>query len=208
MRGAVSSEPVVRAEPANEDGDDVRRQRGPHVTRSMTSGSYSSAGASIASRPIGSSAFTTAGAALRGVDTNGGTPGSPPRGSVGAYPRRVIEVGKRKRNQPAPPRVVYEALVTPDRDPDRPWLRLAVDEQPPEILDSIDPELVVWSSLWPSRPDAVLRFELPADAGGQGTDLTWTLLVDEPEPEPDVLGHLRKRINVLINAELRYSFGR
>ena len=119
----------------------------------------------------------------------------------------MIEVGKRKRNQPAPPRIVYEALVTPNRDPARQWLKLAVDEQPPGILDSIVPELVVWSSLWPSRPDAVLRFELPVDAGGQGTDLTWTLLVDQPEPAPPVLGHLRERINVLINAELRYSFG-
>ncbi len=97
--------------------------------------------------------------------------------------------------------------MTPNRDPSRQWLRLAVDEQPPEVLECEEPELVVWSSLWPSRPDAVIRFELPLDAEGQGTDLTWTLLVHEPEPELALLSHLRKRINVLINAELRYSFG-
>jgi hypothetical protein len=57
------------------------------------------------------------------------------------------------------------------------------------------------------RPDAVIRFELPLDGERQGTDLTWTLLADEPEPGPPQTGHLRKRINVLINAELRYSFG-
>lgn len=45
------------------------------------------------------------------------------------------------------------------------------------------------------------------DSEGQGTDLTWSLLVDEPAPEPPLIGHLRKRLNVLINAELRYSFG-
>jgi hypothetical protein len=75
------------------------------------------------------------------------------------------------------------------------------------VLETDEPSLVVWSSLWPQRPDAVLRFELPSDASGQGTDLTWTLHVEEPEPEPALLGHLRKRVNVLINAELRYSFG-
>lgn len=41
------------------------------------------------------------------------------------------------------------------------------------------------------RNQPLIRFELPADESGQGTDLTWTLLVEEPEP----------------HAELRYSFG-
>ena len=119
----------------------------------------------------------------------------------------MIEVGQRKKNQPAPPFAVHDALVDPHRDPLRPWLKLAADEQPPRVLEAVRPHLVIWSSLWPHRPDAVIRFDLPVDAAGQGTDLTWTLLVEEPEPEPPLLGHLRKRINELINAELRYSFG-
>ena len=36
---------------------------------------------------------------------------------------------------------------------------------------------------------------------------SWTLFLDEPEPHPALLGHLRKRINELVNAELRCSFG-
>ncbi len=50
-------------------------------------------------------------------------------------------------------------------------------------------------------------FDLPQDTSGQATDLVWTQLVEEPEPELPLLGHLRKRLNVIINADLRYSFG-
>jgi hypothetical protein len=55
-------------------------------------------------------------------------------------------------------------------------------------------------------PDAVIRFDLPQD-GGCGTDLRWTLHVDEPVPDDALLGHMRKRLNELINANLRYTFG-
>lgn len=37
--------------------------------------------------------------------------------------------------------------------------------------------------------------------------LCWTIEVDEPRPDDSLIGHLRKRMNVLINADLRYSFG-
>lgn len=118
----------------------------------------------------------------------------------------MIEVGSRRRGQPAPPQVIFEALIEPDRDPARPWLHLLGDEQRPRILETTPPDLVIWSSLWIKRPDAQVRFDLPSD-GRQGTDLRWTLLVDEPVPEPALLGHLRKRLNQLINANLRYTFG-
>ena len=39
-----------------------------------------------------------------------------------------------------------------------------------------------------------------------GTDLRWTLLLAEPLPEPFLLGHLRKRLNQLINGNLRRTF--
>jgi hypothetical protein len=44
-------------------------------------------------------------------------------------------------------------------------------------------------------------------ARGMGTDLRWVLLVDEPTPDASLLGHMRRRINELINANLRYTFG-
>ncbi|GIF25404.1 hypothetical protein Ate02nite_81340 [Paractinoplanes tereljensis] len=116
----------------------------------------------------------------------------------------MIVAGHRKRTQPAPPHVVFEALTEPDRDPARPWLTLLADEQRPVVLEAAKPHLVVWSSLWPRRPDAQVRFDLTSD-GGFGTRLAWTLLVDEPMPDDSLVGHLRKRLNELINASYRNS---
>jgi hypothetical protein len=45
-----------------------------------------------------------------------------------------------------------------------------------------------------------------SDSGG-GTDLCWTVLVQEPLPDDALIGRIRKRMNQLINADLRYSFG-
>jgi hypothetical protein len=115
----------------------------------------------------------------------------------------MLEAGSRKRNQAAPPRVVFEALT----DPARPWLNLLDGELTPLVVEVQVPDVVVWSSLWTERPDALVRFDLPPDTSGQGTDLRWTLLVDDPLPDPGLLGHLRQRVNRLINGDLRYSFG-
>jgi hypothetical protein len=119
----------------------------------------------------------------------------------------MLEAGRRQRNQPAPPGVVFEALTEPNRDLDRQWLRLLDDEVPPRILERVAPSVVVWSSLWTKRADARIRFDLPLDESGYGTDLCWTLTVDDPMPGDELLGHLRKRINELINRDLRLSFG-
>jgi hypothetical protein len=119
----------------------------------------------------------------------------------------VIEIGSRKRNLPAPPHVVFEDLTVPNRSAARPWLNLLDDEVPPEVLESREPAYVVWSSLWPRRPDARITFELPPGRAGGGTDLRWTLTVDEPVPDDSLTGHLRKRINTLIHADLRYTYG-
>jgi hypothetical protein len=117
----------------------------------------------------------------------------------------VVDIGSRKRNQPAPPHVVFEKLTNPDLDPQRPWLSLLDDETRPRVLEANEPDVVVWSSLFVKRPDAVVRFDLPS--GGEGTDLRWTLSVDEPVPDDMLVGHMRKRLNQLINANLRYTFG-
>ena len=80
----------------------------------------------------------------------------------------MLEAGSRKRNQPAPPHVMFEALTQPDRDPARPWLELLDDEQRPRVVEASKPGLVVWSSLWIKRPDTIVRFDLPPDSSGYG----------------------------------------
>lgn len=95
--------------------------------------------------------------------------------------------------------------MQPNRDPARPWLRVLDDEQLPTVGQTQEFTLVTWSSLWLKRPDAVVRFDL--SGGSSGTNLRWTLLVDDPPPDDALVGHLRKRMNQLINANLRYTFG-
>ena len=115
------------------------------------------------------------------------------------------EIASRRRNQPAPPPVVFDDLCDPTRQPIRPWLHLLDDEVAPVVVESERPNRVVWSSLWLERPDARLQFDLsPADGG---TDLRWTLLVDEPLPDDRLTRHMRHRIGELINANLRYTYG-
>ncbi|WP_308121076.1 hypothetical protein [Paractinoplanes bogorensis] len=110
------------------------------------------------------------------------------------------------RSQPAPPHVVFGKLTDPTGDPVRPWLVLMDDEHAPTVLEASEPHSLVWSSLWPKRPDARIRFDLTSDNAG-GSRVRWTLLVTEPMPDPSLLGHLRKRLNVLIHANLRFTFG-
>lgn len=78
------------------------------------------------------------------------------------------------------------------------------DEQRPHVIGAEPPSPLVWSALWIKRPDATIRFDLPPEHGG--TDLRWTLCVDEPAPDDALIGHMRKRLKQLINANLRYSF--
>jgi hypothetical protein len=117
----------------------------------------------------------------------------------------VLEIGSRERKQPAPPQVVWRSLAEPRQDRARPWLDLLDDEVEPAVLEAVAPSLVVWSSLWPSRPEDTLRFDLVES--GSGTSLRWSLLTVHDLPDASKIGHLRRRVNVLINEKLRLSYG-
>ena len=119
----------------------------------------------------------------------------------------MLEAASRRKNQPAPPHIICEALQNPDLDPSRPWLKLLDDEVRPEVLLVDAPHLLLWSSLWTRLPDAQVRFNLLHHAPDGGTDLRWTLLVAEAVPDPPLLRHIRTRLNVLINANFRDTLG-
>jgi len=114
-------------------------------------------------------------------------------------------IASRRRNQPAPPHVLFEDLCDPHRQPVRPWLLLLDDEVEPAVLESHQYDRVIWSSLWLKRPDARVQFDL-ADGDG-GADLRWTLFVEEPPPDATLFKHMCQRIGELINANLRYTYG-
>jgi hypothetical protein len=135
----------------------------------------------------------------------GGRPTEGTWASCGSgYPARVDILGTRAKSQPAPARFVHEALTEPNRDPGRQWLSVLDDEIAPQIIESEGHHLVTWSSLWIKRPEARVRFDI--ESREQGCQLRWTLL-DVDDPGPALVGHMRKRLNQIINAELRYSFG-
>jgi hypothetical protein len=117
----------------------------------------------------------------------------------------VIEIGSRARTLPAPPHIVWESLVNPHQPGARPWLHLLDDEREPTVLDADKPNRVVRSSLWPSRPRDQVLLELTA-AGSQ-TALRFTLLTPDDPPDASKTGHLRRRINHLLFADLRFSYG-
>jgi len=110
------------------------------------------------------------------------------------------ELGTRRRRQPPPPHIVWDSLMNPG-----PWLELLDDEVEPRVLEAASPEVVVWSSLWPSRPDDRIRFDLEPVAAE--TSLRWTLTTSGEMPDESKLGHLRYRLNVLVNEKLRFTYG-
>jgi hypothetical protein len=75
----------------------------------------------------------------------------------------------------------------------------------PRVVQTIKPILVIWSSIWPDTPDQVIRFDLANESSG--TLLTWTWLSPTHLDDPATLGHRRYRLNRLIWADLRYSYG-
>jgi uncharacterized protein YndB with AHSA1/START domain len=117
----------------------------------------------------------------------------------------VIELAARTRTLPPPPHVLWAALVAPLASGGRSWFELREDEVEPAILEAREPGQVVWSTLWPDRPDDRIELRLLADR--EGSRLTFTWLSPGPTPDGATLGRRRRRLNELFWADLRYSFG-
>jgi hypothetical protein len=59
--------------------------------------------------------------------------------------------------------------------------------------------------LWPSRPNDEVHLELTA--AGSETSLRFRLLTPDNPPDESKTGHLRRRLNELLFADLRFSYG-
>ncbi len=110
----------------------------------------------------------------------------------------------RARKLPAP-QIVWESLANPHQPGLRPWLVLLDDEVVPQILETQKPDWIIWSSLWPSRPNDQIKIEL-IDFGS-GTLVRFRPLTPDEVPDPSRTGHLRRRMNHLLFADLRFSSG-
>lgn len=117
----------------------------------------------------------------------------------------MLEIGSRVRTQPTPPAIIWRALVEPHQANSRAWLVLEDDEVEPVVLEASEPNLVTWSSLWPTRARDQVEFELHPSGGG--TALRWTMLTPAALPSDALTSHLRFRLNKIINGDLRLSFG-
>jgi len=83
---------------------------------------------------------------------------------------------------------------------------LLADEVDPRVLAAEKHSHAAWSSLWPSRPNDQVHFTLTASGDG-GTLLRFTLLTTDEAPDQSKTGHLRRRLNQLLFADLRFSYG-
>jgi len=97
---------------------------------------------------------------------------------------------------------MFEALSDPVADQARrEWLHLEDGGVPPRVLEAVRPCRVVWASLWPDRLGDQIRFDINDER------LTWTLIGEASAEDEPRLDQLRYRLNVIINADLRNSFG-
>lgn len=124
---------------------------------------------------------------------------------MGDPPVATTVVGTRERRLPAPPSVVRRSLAEPHQPGARPWLVLVDDEVAPVVVDDGAPDRLAWRSLWPRRPDLLLAFQLRPV--GSETALRWTLTAVGEPPDESLTGHLRYRVNHLLWADLRLSYG-
>jgi hypothetical protein len=114
----------------------------------------------------------------------------------------VRELRSRTRSQAPPAWAMFDALSDPVGDQARrEWLRLEDGELLPQVVRADRPSLVIWTSPWPDRPDDLIRFDI------EDHRLTWTLLGDAGPADEPRLDQLRYRLDVIINSDLRHSFG-
>lgn len=107
---------------------------------------------------------------------------------------------------PPPVHVLFDDLASPKASGTRSWLYLLDDERSPTVIESQRPHRLVWSSLWLKRPEDRIVLDLAPHVAG-GSALGFTLLAAGDPLDQALTGHIRKRINQLLYADLRYIYG-
>lgn len=128
----------------------------------------------------------------------------------------------RTRRLPPPLTVVWADLVAPRSTGVRSWLHLLPDEIAPQVISMREPGLgeaglgeaalgdagageIVWTSLWPARPDLVVLIEVAAR--GAETALRFRLESPVAVDDPSAVGHHRRRLNEVFFRDLRATYG-
>lgn len=112
-----------------------------------------------------------------------------------------------QKQLPAPAPVVFASLAHPGGAADREWLTLRPDEQTPEVLCGVADRFLLWSTLWPELPEVQVQLDLTPDPRDRlCTQVRWTLLLAAPLPR-DTIDRLSRRLDQLINHELRHTYG-
>ncbi len=117
----------------------------------------------------------------------------------------MITLVSREKGQAPPPHIVWDALTDPFDPSIRRWLELLPNEVLPEVIDAVRPHHIVWTSLWPDRPRDQIRFSIASD-GRSGSRVKWTLETPDEPPDEAIVRDRRRRIDLLINGNLRDSF--
>jgi hypothetical protein len=117
----------------------------------------------------------------------------------------VRAIAHRTKRMPPPQHVLWADLMEPARTGSRVWLELRHGEVWPRVLESTEPDQVVWSTLWEQRPDD--RIVLDLAPVGQETALGFTILSPREVEDEVTLKRLQYRLNQLLYAQLRYTYG-
>jgi hypothetical protein len=116
----------------------------------------------------------------------------------------LIALAQRRKTQPPPPWIIWELLSDPFQSEDRPWFDRRDGEQPPMILSATKPQAITRSSIWSDHAELIIEFQI--EPCGPGAAVTWTLLGPEGCLDDLEIRQRRRRLNQLINGQLRDTF--